>query len=90
MMGEFQIESRAQMVMLPRLKPRCFDGLVIEVAIVRPEVWERHHQVARAATVLLAHGILQHHESVIHVLVGRLEDLSHELTQFETKSRDFC
>jgi error-prone DNA polymerase len=35
-MGVFQIESRAQMAMLPRLKPRCYYDLVIEVAIVRP------------------------------------------------------
>lgn len=34
--GVFQIESRAQMGMLPRLKPRCFYDLVIEVALVRP------------------------------------------------------
>ena len=34
--GVFQIESRAQMTMLPRLKPRKFYDLVIEVAIVRP------------------------------------------------------
>ncbi len=34
--GTFQVESRAQMSMLPRLKPRCFYDLVIEVAIVRP------------------------------------------------------
>jgi error-prone DNA polymerase len=34
--GVFQIESRAQMSMLPRLKPRTFYDIVIEVAIVRP------------------------------------------------------
>ena len=34
--GAFQIESRAQMSMLPRLKPACFYDLVIEVAIIRP------------------------------------------------------
>jgi len=34
--GVFQIESRAQQSMLPRLKPRCFYDLVIEVALVRP------------------------------------------------------
>lgn len=34
--GVFQIESRAQMTMLPRLKPACFYDLVIETAIVRP------------------------------------------------------
>ena len=35
-LGTFQIESRAQMSMLPRIKPRTFYDLVIEVAIVRP------------------------------------------------------
>ncbi|MDP5366202.1 MAG: error-prone DNA polymerase [Paracoccaceae bacterium] len=34
--GVFQVESRAQMNFLPRMKPRCFYDLVIEVAIVRP------------------------------------------------------
>jgi error-prone DNA polymerase len=34
--GVFQIESRAQMAMLPRLLPRCFYDLVVEVALVRP------------------------------------------------------
>jgi error-prone DNA polymerase len=34
--GVFQIESRAQMAMLPRLRPKCYYDLVIEVAIVRP------------------------------------------------------
>jgi error-prone DNA polymerase len=35
-MGVFQIESRAQRTMLPRLRPRCYYDLVIEVAIIRP------------------------------------------------------
>ena len=34
--GTFQVESRAQMSMLPRLKPRCYYDLVIQVAIIRP------------------------------------------------------
>lgn len=34
--GVFQIESRAQMSMLPRLRPRCFYDLVIEISIIRP------------------------------------------------------
>ncbi|HEY7905585.1 MAG TPA: OB-fold nucleic acid binding domain-containing protein, partial [Wenzhouxiangella sp.] len=34
--GVFQVESRAQMAMLPRLKPRCFYDLVVEIALVRP------------------------------------------------------
>jgi error-prone DNA polymerase len=35
-LGVFQVESRAQMNMLPRLKPRKFYDIVIQVAIVRP------------------------------------------------------
>ena len=35
-MGVFQVESRAQMSMLPRLRPKCFYDLVIQIAIVRP------------------------------------------------------
>ena len=34
--GIFQVESRAQMATLPRLKPRCFYDIVVEVAIIRP------------------------------------------------------
>jgi error-prone DNA polymerase len=34
--GVFQIESRAQMATLPRMKPKCFYDLVVEVAIIRP------------------------------------------------------
>jgi error-prone DNA polymerase len=45
--GTFQIESRAQMSMLPRLQPRCIYDLVIEVAIVRPGPIQR--SAARSA-----------------------------------------
>jgi error-prone DNA polymerase len=34
--GTFQVESRAQMATLPRMKPKCFYDLVVEVAIIRP------------------------------------------------------
>ncbi|ORB10775.1 hypothetical protein BST36_30675, partial [Mycolicibacterium moriokaense] len=34
--GVFQVESRAQMATLPRLKPRVFYDLVVEVALIRP------------------------------------------------------
>ena len=34
--GAFQVESRAQISMLPRLRPRCFDDIVVAVSIVRP------------------------------------------------------
>ena len=57
-MGVFQIESRAQMSMLPRLRPKAFYDLVIEIAIVRPgpiqggmvHPYLRRRQQAEAAT----------------------------------------
>lgn len=42
-LGTFQIESRAQMAMLPRMKPRTFYGLVVQVAIVRPGPIQGRH-----------------------------------------------
>src|SRR3546814_6330104 len=42
--GVFQVESRAQMSMLPRLKPRKFYDLVIEVAIERPGPIQRSEE----------------------------------------------
>jgi error-prone DNA polymerase len=35
--GMFQVESRAQMSCLPRLRPKCFYDIVVQVAIIRPE-----------------------------------------------------
>ena len=40
--GVFQVESRAQMNTLPRLKPRCFYDIVVEVALVRPGPIQGH------------------------------------------------
>ena len=57
--------------------------------IVRPEVWRRYYRAARTATALLATGRLQSHESVIHVLVSRLEDLTSLVPELAARSRDF-
>ena len=57
--------------------------------IVRPEVWERFHRVARRSQALLARGTVQRRDEVIHVYVERLQDLSELLAGTEIKSRDF-
>jgi error-prone DNA polymerase len=57
--------------------------------IVRPEVWERYHHAARTATAMLAYGRLQRQDNVIHVLVNRLDDLSHRIEDLGVSSRDF-
>ena len=57
--------------------------------IVRKMVWERYRQVARSATALIAHGTLQREAEVLHILVTRLDDLSLQLADLHTRSRDF-
>ena len=57
--------------------------------IVRPEIWERHHHIARTSQALLARGTVQRRDEVIHVFVERLYDLSEMLVGVELKSRDF-
>ncbi len=63
--GVFQVESRAQMSMLPRLRPRCFYDLVVQVALVRPGPIQGgavHPYLARRAgkePITLPHPILE-------------------------------
>ncbi|MDZ4817451.1 MAG: error-prone DNA polymerase [Planctomycetota bacterium] len=57
--------------------------------IVRSDVWERYYEVARTAPAFIAHGRLQKQESIIHVLVAKLEALGGQLSTLESQSRDF-
>lgn len=57
--------------------------------LVHQATWERYYQVARRSPAWLAHGRLETKESVSHVIVERLEDLSRALGQFRVASRDF-
>lgn len=58
--------------------------------IVRMDVWERFHRIARTATALIVQGILQRtHDGITHLLVDRMEDLSDRLSEFGNHSRDF-
>lgn len=57
--------------------------------IIRPEIWERFYQVARTAPSLIASGRLQNQQSVIHVLVSKLESLAGQLGEMKSQSRDF-
>jgi error-prone DNA polymerase len=57
--------------------------------IVRPQVWERFHRVARQARAIIATGLLQRQDGVIHLIVDRLEDLTDQLPDLGHVSRDF-
>lgn len=57
--------------------------------VVHVNTWERFRKIARGATALVAHGILQQQHGTIHLVVDRLEDLTPMLGQVGNKSRDF-
>ena len=57
--------------------------------IVRMDVWEKYHQVARTAAALVAHGRLQKQDGVIHVLTSRLENLAGRLNDMRSSSAIF-
>jgi error-prone DNA polymerase len=57
--------------------------------IVRPKVWERFGRVGRRAGALIATGLMQRQDGVIHLIVNRLEDLTSQLPDLSHRSRDF-
>jgi len=57
--------------------------------VIRPDIWARYYQVARRSAAWIAHGCLENKEGVIHLVVNRLDDLSHLLGNLKTQSRDF-
>ncbi len=57
--------------------------------IVRPQVWERYRRVGRQARAIIATGLLQRQDGVIHLIVDRLQDLTTQLPNLGHVSRDF-
>src|SRR5256886_3480566 len=56
--GLFQVESRAQMATLPRLKPACFYDIVVQVAIIRPRS-EEHTSELQSQSNLVCRLLLE-------------------------------
>jgi error-prone DNA polymerase len=57
--------------------------------VVHVNTWERFRKIARGATAIIAHGILQQQHGTIHLVVDRMEDLTPLLGVVGNKSRDF-
>ena len=85
-------------VVLVRQRPGTAKGITfitledetgIANLIVRPEIMDRYRKAARTASVLIAHGSLEKHGEVIHVMVNRLESASDLLRPLPSQSRDF-
>ena len=57
--------------------------------VLKPEIWQKFYKIARTSNAWIAHGVLENRENVIHVVVGRIEDLSQQVGEFIQRSRDF-
>lgn len=57
--------------------------------VLKPEIWEKFYKTARRSNAWLVHGVLENREGIVHVLVGRVEDLSTQVGGLVVKSRDF-
>jgi error-prone DNA polymerase len=85
-------------IVLLRQRPATASGITfcsledetgIANVVVRARVWERFRAVTRASPAWIAHGILERKEGVIHIVLGRVEDLSKRLGEVRTASRNF-
>lgn len=57
--------------------------------VVKPKIWDRHYLVARRSNAWLVHGVVESRENLIHVVVGRVDDLTEHVRGFIGRSRDF-
>lgn len=57
--------------------------------VLHPSTWESHYLICKQSNAWLVHGTLENRQGVIHVVVGRLEDLSQRVGPIALPSRDF-
>lgn len=57
--------------------------------VIKQAIWQKYYIICKQSNAWLAHGVLESRENVIHVLVGRIEDLTNRITGFRPESRDF-
>ncbi len=57
--------------------------------VLKPKIWERHYKIARRSNAWLVNGVLENREGIVHIVVGRIEDLTEQVAGLMLKSRDF-
>ena len=57
--------------------------------VIRPETWKHYYLLCKQSNAWLVHGVLEHREGVVHVLVARVEDMRSVIGNIDTRSRDF-
>lgn len=65
------------------------DGTGTTNLVVHVNVWEKFRTVARRATAIIAHGILQRKDGIVHLVDDRIEDLTMLLGEVQNKTPDF-
>jgi len=57
--------------------------------VIKPHTWEKHYRIARQCPAWLVHGKLEIRQSVVHVLVNRIEGLSEKVADVRFRRREF-
>lgn len=57
--------------------------------VIRPQTWEAFRKICKTSQTWLVHGVLERRDEVIHVIVGKVEDLSAQIHGWNIRSRDF-
>lgn len=57
--------------------------------VLKPQIWEQHYKIARRSNAWLVHGVVENRQGIVHVVVGRIDDLSEQVPGLVLKSRDF-
>ncbi len=57
--------------------------------VIRPQTWERFYRICKQSNAWIAHGVLENKQNVIHVVVGRIDDLSQNVVGLKIDRRDF-
>jgi error-prone DNA polymerase len=100
MLKELEADRRYRVagIVLSRQRPETAKGITFMTLedetgtvnlIIRSRVWERFRRIGHQARALIATGLLQRQEGVIHLIVNRLEDLTSQLPDLGHRSRDF-
>jgi error-prone DNA polymerase len=57
--------------------------------VIRPAIWDRFYQICKQSNAWLVHGILENRQNVIHIVVGRIDDLSQKVRGLKLDPRNF-
>ena len=57
--------------------------------VIKPDTWKHYYLLCKQSNAWLVHGVLEHREGVVHVLVAKIEDMRSGIGPIDSRSRDF-